>query len=128
MHLLQAVTFSSTIVCSFIDPKVFYEVVVPLLEARHHCFCYFYFYFPIHPQVKHTAMLAISTPLSQSNHYSELCNSIGKVAVLPYALNFYSHLHRTDYPFSELFASGLSVKPVSRYDMMRCSKTLNAQN
>ena len=51
------------IVCeeaAFIDPKVFYEVVVPLLE------------------VKATALLAISTPLSQANHYSELCNSVGK--------------------------------------------------
>ena len=45
---------------AFIEPAVFYEVIVPLLE------------------VKSTALVCISTPLSESNHYSELCNTKNK--------------------------------------------------
>ena len=43
---------------SFVDPTVFYEVIVPLLEVRNTC------------------LLCISTPMGEANMYSELCNTV----------------------------------------------------
>lgn len=51
-------TGAEVIICeeaAYMDPDVFYKVVVPLLEVRN------------------TALLCISTPVSEFNYYDDLC-------------------------------------------------------